>query len=61
MPEPGAPHTPTVAPRTRPEAEENALKGRATNDWFRHDGKNVESPPGAHVRLASRQVGLDID
>lgn len=56
MPEPGAPHTPTVPTRTRPEAEENAMKLRATNDWFRHDGKNVEAPPAGHVRLASKQA-----
>ncbi|CAD5120410.1 DgyrCDS8976 [Dimorphilus gyrociliatus] len=39
---PGQPHTPTLHPRTRPEANEWALKMRQTNDWFRHDGHNVE-------------------
>ena len=41
----GRPASPTIHPRTKPEAEEFATKNRGTNDWFRHDGKNVDSPP----------------
>lgn len=53
---PGRPHDPTIHPRTRPEAEEFATKARATNDWFRHDGKNVEQTPSPPSRLASRNA-----
>ena len=43
----GKPVSPTVHPRTKPEASDFAVKNRATNDWFRHDGKNIEAqlPP----------------
>lgn len=41
----GRPASPTIHPHTKPEAEEFATKNRGTNDWFRHDGKNVEAPP----------------
>ncbi len=41
----GRPVSPTVHPRTKPEAEEFAQQSRKTNDWFRHDGKNAEPPP----------------
>ena len=51
MAAPGQPHTPTIHPRTRPEAEDVALRMRATNDWFRHDGKNIEHAPPPPVRL----------
>ena len=48
---PGRPHSPTIHPRTRPEANEFAARNRGTGDWFRHDGKNVENapPPAARV------------
>ena len=48
---PGRPVEATVHPRTRPEGEEIARRNRTENDWFRHDGKNVEPPPPGHVRL----------
>ncbi len=41
----GRPVSPTVHPRTKPEAEEFAQQSRKTNDWFRHDEKNAEPPP----------------
>ena len=47
----GRPISPTLHPRTRPEATDNATKMRATGDWFRHDGKNVEEAPPPAVRL----------
>jgi hypothetical protein len=34
---PGRPVEPTLHPRTRPEANDYALKNRQTSDWFRHD------------------------
>ncbi len=40
----GRPASPTTHPRTKPEAEDFAVKNRTTNDWFRHDGKNIEPP-----------------
>src|SRR6218665_213199 len=51
---PGRPHEPTIHPRTRPEAEDYALKNRITNDWFRHDGKNVEQLPSKPFRLTTK-------
>ena len=54
MAAPGQPPTPTIHPRTRPEAEDVALRMRATNDWFRHDGKNIEHAPPPPVRLQGK-------
>lgn len=54
--EPGQPHTPTLHPRTRPEANEWALKMRQTNDWFRHDGKNVEERKQLPRKLHSEKA-----
>ena len=47
----GRPASPTIHPRTRPEANEFAVKNRSTNDWFRHDGKNVEAQQAPPERL----------
>ena len=47
----GRPASPTIHPRTKPEANEFASKNRATGDWFRHDGKNVEVDPTPPQRL----------
>eukprot|EP00918_Siedleckia_nematoides_P064145 GHVU01139495.1.p1 GENE.GHVU01139495.1~~GHVU01139495.1.p1 ORF type:complete len:481 (+),score=78.21 GHVU01139495.1:167-1609(+) len=55
MEDAGRPISPTVHPRTRPEAEDYAMKNRSTGDWFRHDGKNIESAAPPPVRLPSRQ------
>lgn len=56
MPEPGVPVSPTHGMRTKPEASEFAMKNKATSDWFRHDGKNAESPPAAASRLSTKQA-----
>ncbi len=53
---PGRPHSPTIHPRTRPEATEYAAKMRGTNDWFRHDGKNVEKADRPPPRLQTRNA-----
>ena len=42
MQAPGRPASPTIHRRTRPEGQEVAKKMRGTNDWFRHDGRNIE-------------------
>lgn len=47
----GRPASPTIHPRTRPEANEFAIKNRSTSDWYRHDGKNVEVEPAPPQRL----------
>ena len=53
---PGRPHGPALHPRTRPEAEDIANRAKTTNDWFRHDGKNVEQTPPPPSRLATRNA-----
>ncbi|CAD5112880.1 DgyrCDS2091 [Dimorphilus gyrociliatus] len=53
---PGQPPTPTLHPRTRPEANEWALKMRKTNDWFRHDGGNVEERKRLPRKLQSEKA-----
>lgn len=52
----GQPPTPTLHPRTRPEANEWALKMRKTNDWFRHDGGNVEERKRLPRKLQSEKA-----
>ena len=52
---PGRPHDPTVHPRTRPEAEEYAVKNRTTSDWFRHDGQNVEMQRPSPIKVGDRR------
>ena len=45
------PPSPTTHPRTKPEANEFAMRNRGTGDWFRHDGKNVEQQQAPPQRL----------
>lgn len=51
---PGRPCQPTIHPRTRPEAEDYALKNRSTNDWLRHDGRNVDQLPSKPLRVTTK-------
>ena len=53
---PGRPHEATIHPRTRPEANEYALRNRGTSDWYRHDGKNIEEMSPPPVRLAGKNA-----
>ena len=53
---PGRPHSPTMHHRTRPEGEEVAKKMRATHDWFRHDGKNIEEQHAPIERLTNEEA-----
>ena len=57
---PGRPPSPTIHPRTKPEAEEYAVKNRQTNDWFRHDGKNVVLDPKPLPKTGFNRLAAEI-
>lgn len=57
---PGRPKSPTIHPRTKPEAEDYAYKNRQTNDWFRHDGKNAELDPKPRPKTGFNKLAVEI-